>query len=310
MYISSMRPETPSIRQAARQIVRELHLLDGRHCIEGYSFSQCHFITELNTLGQATASELAERLVLEKSTLSRLCKGLVDSGHVVSKPNPADTRQKLLRLNTKGKRAAEQINRYSNNQVNQALSFVADQDRATLVAGLERYAKSLRYARLASEYRIRKITESDNPSVARIIRDVMTEYGATGEGYSIQDPEVDDMFHAYPENDSMFYVITRNKQVLGCGGIGPLSGGDPATCELRKMYFLQELRGTGMGTRLLNQCLDSARQLGYQTCYLETLESMVHARHLYCKNGFQALKAPLGQTGHSKCNAWMAMSLQ
>jgi len=304
-----MHPEIPSIRHAARLLVRELHLLDGRYCIEGYSFSQCHFITELNTLGQATASEMAERLVLEKSTLSRLCKGLVDSGHVISSVDGSDGRQKLLRLSAKGKKAAAQINRYSDTQVDKALDFVADQDRAILVSGLERYAKSLRYARLASDYNIRRIRESDNPAVARIIRDVMTEYGAVGEGYSIQDPEVDDMFHAYPESNSAFFVITRKQRVLGCGGVGPLRGGDTSTCELRKMYFLPELRGTGLGTRLLNLCLDSARQLGYRTCYLETLESMVHARHLYAKHGFQSLGAPMGQTGHSKCNAWMSRSL-
>lgn len=304
-----MRPEIQPIRQAARQLVRELHLLDGRYCIEGYSFSQCHFITELNTLGQATASELAERLVLEKSTLSRLCKSLVVSGHVISRTDPADSRRKLLCLSAMGRKAAAQINRYADRQVDSALDFVAGQDRSTLVSGLERYAKSLRYARLASDFRIRSIRESDNPAVARIIRDVMTEYGAVGEGYSIQDPEVDDMFHAYPESDSAFFVITRKQRVLGCGGIGPLKGGDPATCELRKMYFLPELRGTGLGTRLLNLCLDNARQLGYQTCYLETLETMSHARHLYTKNGFQPLCAPMGKTGHSKCNAWMALPL-
>lgn len=305
-----MYSEIFSIRQAARQLVRELHLLDGRHCIEGYTYSQCHLITELNALGQATASELAERLVLEKSTLSRLCKGLVGSGHLVSSADPSDARQKLLRLGTKGKKAAAKINHYADAHVGSALDYVADPDRPALVAGLERYAKSLRYARLASAFRIRKIRPSDNPAVARIIRQVMTEYGAVGEGYSIQDPEVDDMFNAYPEPHSIFFVISREKRVLGCGGIGPLTGGAAKTCELRKMYFLPELRGTGMGTRLLNQCLDSARELGYQTCYLETLDSMVHARHLYSKHGFKALKAPMGQTGHSKCDAWMARSLE
>ena len=70
-----MKAEISPIRQASRQIVRELHLLDGRLCIEGFTFSECHLLTELETLGQATATELGERLVLEKSTVSRLVNG-------------------------------------------------------------------------------------------------------------------------------------------------------------------------------------------------------------------------------------------
>ena len=96
---------------------------------------------------------------------------------------------------------------------------------------------------------------------------------------------------------------------VGCGGIGPLAGGDPSVCELRKMYFLGELRGTGMGTKLLNASLKAARKLGYRQCYLETLESMTHARHLYRKHGFKPLKNPLGETGHYHCNTWMVKNL-
>ena len=33
--------------------------------------------------------------------------------------------------------------------------------------------------------------------MARIIRDVMTEFGAVGDGYSIMDSEVNSMFEAY-----------------------------------------------------------------------------------------------------------------
>ena len=34
--------------------------------------------------------------------------------------------------------------------------------------------------------------------------------------------------------------------VVGGAGYAPLTGGDPGTCELRKMYFFPELRGLGI----------------------------------------------------------------
>ncbi len=75
------------------------------------------------------------------------------------------------------------------------------------------------------------------------------------------------------------------------------------------MYFLTALRGTGMGNRLLHICLQHARNLGYRLCYLETLQSMSHARHLYGKYGFKKLDSSMGSTGHTSCNAWMSCKL-
>lgn len=149
----------------------------------------------------------------------------------------------------------------------------------------------------------------DNPAVGRIIRDVMTEFGAVGCNFSISDPEVDAMYEAYPQPAAAFFVVEACGRVLGCGGMGPLQGGPADVCELRKMYFLPGLRGTGMGTKLLATILDAARQAGYRRCYLETLGNMTGARRLYLKHRFEPLDAPLGNTGHSGCNAWMIRGL-
>lgn len=156
---------------------------------------------------------------------------------------------------------------------------------------------------------IRLIREDDIDVVADIIREVMTEFEAVGCGFSITDPEVDDMYTAYVPKRAEFYVVEADGEVLGCGGIAPLTGGDKDTCELRKMYFLSPLRGTGIGAALLEQCLDRARHLGYRRCYLETLDSMEQARKLYEKYGFKYLDKPMGNTGHTSCGTWMARDL-
>jgi len=156
---------------------------------------------------------------------------------------------------------------------------------------------------------IRPIRRDDNAAVADIIRDVMTEFGAVGCNFSISDPEVDAMFEAYPAPTAAFFVVERAGRVLGCGGLGPLAAGPSDVCELRKMYFRPELRGTGMGTRLLGVILDAAREAGYRRCYLETLGNMTDARRLYRRHGFEAMDRPLGNTGHSGCNSWMIRDL-
>jgi putative acetyltransferase len=160
-----------------------------------------------------------------------------------------------------------------------------------------------------TEYVLRTVTRADDPAVASIIRTVMPEFGARGPGFAINDPEVDHMSVTYGAPGSAYYVIERDGRVLGGGGIARLAGGDGTVCELRKMYFLPELRGHGQGRRLLRHCLDVARSLGYHRCYLETLTGMDTAMRLYTDAGFKSLCAPLGRTGHFACDRYFALDL-
>ncbi|NOR20911.1 MAG: GNAT family N-acetyltransferase [Xanthomonadales bacterium] len=156
---------------------------------------------------------------------------------------------------------------------------------------------------------IRLIEPQDNAEVADIIRLVMTEFEAVGCGYSINDAEIDDMHSAYAPQNSRFYVVVLDGKVRGCGGFAPLNGGEEDTCELRKMYFRAELRGLGVGTQLLELCLEKATRAGFRYCYLETMDGMQQAQRLYGKYGFKYLDKPMGDTGHGSCGTWMARAL-
>ena len=156
---------------------------------------------------------------------------------------------------------------------------------------------------------IRPITADDDAAMAAIIRTVMPEFGATGIGFAINDPEVDWMSRAYAEPRHAYFVVERDGVVLGGGGIAPLAGGDAGTCELRKMYFLPEARGTGAGARMMARCLDAAREAGFARCYLETLCGMDAAMRLYERSGFRRIDGPMGATGHGGCNTFYLRDL-
>lgn len=153
-------------------------------------------------------------------------------------------------------------------------------------------------------YRLRPIEARDDAAMACIIRTVMPEFGATGSGFAINDPEVDWMSQAYAAPRSAYFVIERDGAVIGGAGVAPLVGGDDGICELRKMYFLPEVRGIGAGAAMMEQCLESAREFGFSQCYLETLCGMDAAMRLYERSGFRRLQAPLGATGHGGCDSF------
>ncbi|MFN8012055.1 MAG: GNAT family N-acetyltransferase [Holophagaceae bacterium] len=157
----------------------------------------------------------------------------------------------------------------------------------------------------------RPIRPADDAAVVSIIRTVMPAFGADGPGFAIHDPEVNAMSAAYSVPGAAYFVVEDGQgRVLGGGGIAKLDGGPEGVCELKKMYFLPEARGTGTGEALLRHCLKVAKALGYRTCYLETLTGMDAAQKLYRKVGFQTLCAPMGNTGHHGCDRWFALELE
>jgi putative acetyltransferase len=156
---------------------------------------------------------------------------------------------------------------------------------------------------------IRPVAADDNDALARLLRDVMEEFGATGAGTSLHDPELLDMASAYAGHGSAYFVIESAGGLVGGGGLGPLAGGEPDVCELRKMYLRPAARGRGLGRAILARCLDAARQLGYKRLYLETRQTMRQARRLYEHNGFMPVGKPIGHTGHFGCDAWYVRDL-
>ncbi|MEZ4375580.1 MAG: GNAT family N-acetyltransferase [Polyangiaceae bacterium] len=284
-------------------------MLDSKLSDLGVTPAQCHVLIELGRHGVRTASELCESLQLDKSGISRVLSSLQRAELISERDTRADRRKRPWVLSAKGKQKLKRIHDFADGQVKSALDDLGEETRQSIVEGMTNYARALQRARLRREFDIRPLRPEDDPDIAGIIRRVMPEYGAEGPGYAINDPEVDHMSQAYRGKRAAYYVVTREGRVVGGGGFAPLAGGEGKTCELRKMYFLAEARGHGVGKRLLVRILEQAKAAGFTHCYLETLEHMTRARALYRSLGFQPLDKPLGDTGHFGCNSWMLLEL-
>jgi putative acetyltransferase len=157
---------------------------------------------------------------------------------------------------------------------------------------------------------IRKIQKEDNQAVAQLIRDVFDELNIPKVGTAYEDPYLDLMFEEYSKPRSAYYVVESEGRIMGCCGVAPLINEAETFCELQKMYFLPETRGKGIGSQMIEQCLQSARDFGFQKCYLETMPFMLDAQKLYKKVGFENISAPMGSTGHTSCPVWMLKDLK
>ncbi len=157
---------------------------------------------------------------------------------------------------------------------------------------------------------IREIQKQDNVSIAAVIRKVLEDLNVPKVGTAYADPQLDWLFESYNQlPKSLYFVVEKEGRIIGGAGIGPLENEAESVCELQKMYFLEEARGLGLGAKIIEKCLQAAKEFGYEKCYLETMPFMDAAQKLYQKNGFEYLSTPMGNTGHSSCPVWMLKKL-
>ncbi|MEE1964053.1 GNAT family N-acetyltransferase [Allomuricauda taeanensis] len=157
--------------------------------------------------------------------------------------------------------------------------------------------------------KIREISPEDNEQVAKVIRKVLEDMGVPKVGTAYADKALDDMYAEYDVPRATYFVVEHDGKIIGCAGIAPLQNYAGNVCELQKMYFLEEARGKGIGSEMMQVCLQRAKEFGFDECYLETMPYMAAAQKLYIKNGFEYIDAPLGNTGHYSCPVWMLKKL-
>lgn len=156
---------------------------------------------------------------------------------------------------------------------------------------------------------IRAIEKKDNPEIAKVIRSVLVDFGVPKVGTAYADSSLDCMYETYQNKESAYFVVVENDKVIGGGGIAKLDNYEGNVCELQKMYFLPVTRGRGIGTKMIDLCLQTAREKAYEKCYLETMSYMEAAQKLYKRYGFQYLDGPMGDTGHYSCGIHMILDL-
>ena len=156
---------------------------------------------------------------------------------------------------------------------------------------------------------IREILPQDNMSIKVIITDCFKEYDLPIAGSSLEDIDANYMYQGFQQSRAVYYVVEEDGRILGGGGIKQLLAASNHICELQKMYFHPDARNRGIGKKLLNLCMASAKKFNYKICYLESASQLKPAIKLYEKNGFEYLDSPQGKTGHSICGIYMIKEL-
>jgi putative acetyltransferase len=171
------------------------------------------------------------------------------------------------------------------------------------------HKKKIYFYSMTNRVTIRNIQPQDNPIIAKIVKDTLAEFGANKPGTVYYDPTTDHLFELFQKEGAAYFIADLNDKVVGGGGIYPTDGLPADTCELVKMYLLPEARGMNLGRTMIEKCIAYAKEAGYKNIYLETMPELKQALKVYARFGFEYLKGPMGNSGHTGCSLWMLKAI-
>lgn len=296
-------------RSVLRGMVRELGMLNRQSSGTQLSPLQSHILIELS-IKPCGVVELAEKLCVDKASISRTLRSLVESHYLSRNFDKFDKRASTFRLTNHGKEILKIVELNADKFIEEALASSSDNEIDLFFKSITQFSTSLRNARLQRQANmiIRPITDNDNIAIAELIRQSFYDNKiAHLEGVSLHDPELNRLSQAYKKAGASYWIAELDGKVVGGAGIAALQG-VKHTCELQKFFFSRDVKGMGMGRRMLAYVLSQAKTMKYESCYLETLDELQDAVHLYEAFGFQYTNK-LGDTGHNSCKIYMLKTL-
>lgn len=112
--------------------------------------------------------------------------------------------------------------------------------------------------------------------------------------------DIDDVQAQYFNNNGTFLVLVDDGRVVGSGAIRRLNND---ICELKRMWFLKDYRGRGLGTKMTEMLLNFASKIGYKKVRLDTIDEQKQAQalKLYQQFGFYFIE----RYNDSPCTVFM-----
>jgi len=317
------RESVNELRHNARSVIRELGLLNDAYFEIGVTLAERHLLIELTLYPSPTMGEIAERLLLDKSTISRLISKAVKKGYVECVTDEKDKRKRFLQITEKGKNTLNAFEPISFNQTKEALLTLTRDEIETVHKGIALYAKGLKCSRIQNktdaDYFVSQKhfnSEADNGIQTENLSEIsnrLSEMGYTLDLFNQKDEnELYEIFREVVDSGSQFpyecssieefqrQFFTAKGQVYVCHSLdGKVIGGFYLRANFsgrsshiaNAAYMIRNTdRGKGLGSLLIKASLHLAKDLEFQAMQFNmVLSQNTLAVKLYERLGFSVV---------------------
>ena len=130
-------------RRILRNFERELNFQNQSGCCCGVTITQCHTLMELVLKDNVTVNELAKRLHLDKSTVSRTIDNLVQADLVGREIPLSNRRTTRIKLTEKGHSFCKTINEGNNQYFLKALHAIPSEKLVDFIQSFEKFTNEM-----------------------------------------------------------------------------------------------------------------------------------------------------------------------
>ena len=132
------------LRELLRTLIRKLGILDRSEalCCD-MTLGQCNAMIEIGRAGFLSVNQLADRLDLDKSTVSRSSDRLVAEGLLLREEDPADRRYVVLKLSDKGKQSYSNLEQRMTSYFENVIEEIDPHEREQVLKSLQLLSSAL-----------------------------------------------------------------------------------------------------------------------------------------------------------------------
>jgi DNA-binding MarR family transcriptional regulator/GNAT superfamily N-acetyltransferase len=282
-----------AVRGFNRFYTRQIGVLRKSYLNSPFSLTEARVLFEVAHRENPSAAELAKSLDLDPGYLSRLLQRFEERGLVSRQPSLLDGRQHHLALTSRGRKAFAPLDRQSHEQASAMLERLSEPDRRRLIEAMHTIEGLLGGGGPAAKpgaasYSIRTHRPGDIGWV--IWRHGVLysrEYGWGAQFEALVAEILARFLRGFDARWERCWIAEKDGNRVA--SIFVVKETDEAA-KLRMLLVEPEVRGMGIGSRLVNECIAFAREAGYRTLTLWTQANLDAAQHIYQKAGFQIVK--------------------
>lgn len=278
-----------AVRRFGRFYTQKIGALDEGLLASPFPLPQARVIFELAQRDGVTAGELARSLDVDASYLSRILRAFETKGLVRKARDSVDARRQPLALTTAGRKAFAMLDARSREQVRAMLAPLAREDEARLVGAMAAIERVLGARNPVTTPFVLRPHEAGDLGwvVSRHGALYAREYGWDTTFEALVAEIAAKFLRSFDPRSERCWIAERDGERVGSVLVVRQS---PRVAKLRLLLVEPSARGSGLGRRLVDECIRFARAARYGKLTLWTNDVLHAARHLYEDAGFVLVK--------------------
>jgi DNA-binding MarR family transcriptional regulator/GNAT superfamily N-acetyltransferase len=297
------------VRGFNRFYTRVLGLLRPDLAGSPFGLTEARVLFELAHGDEVAVSDLRRELNLDAGYLSRILSGFTAAGLVAREQAASDGRRQVVRLTPDGQRAFAELNRLQAGAIDALLAPLDEAQRSELVAAMDRIRRVLD----GHPRRTGLVLRAPEPGdlgwvVERHGARYSAEYGWDAAFEALVARIVAEFAERHDTKREAAWIAELDGERVGCVFCTAADTAD--TAQLRLLLVEPSARGSGVGTRLVDECLRFAKRSGYSRITLWTNDVLLAARRIYERAGFTCdRREPHHSFGHDLVGEYWSRDL-